>query len=201
MPTLSLDTPVPATSAGTGSSAYSQILTEPALEFVSGLARQFEKRRQALLGRRADRQRDFDAGAFPTFLASTADVRDAEWRGASVPRGLVDRRVGITGPVDRKMVINALNFGAPGYKADFEDSHSPTWQGTIDGQINLRDAVAGTIEFRTADKHYTLNQSVATLMVRPRGWHLLERHVTVDGEPISASLFDFGLFFFHNVKA
>src|SRR4051812_451881 len=181
MPTLSLDTPVPATSAGTGSSAYSQILTEPALEFVSGLARQFEKRRQALLGRRADRQRDFDAGAFPTFLASTADVRDAEWRVAPVPRDLVDRPGGITGPGDRKMVINALNSGAQAYMADFEDSHSPTWQDTIDGQVSLRDAVAGSIESRTGDRHSTLNQSVATLMVRPRGWHLRERHGTVDG--------------------
>jgi len=179
----------------------SPLLNAPALNFLAGLARQFEKRRRALLGRRADRQRDFDAGAFPTFLASTADVRDAEWRVASIPRDLVDRRVEITGPVDRKMVINALNSGAQVYMADFEDSHSPPWQGTIDGQINFRDAVAGTIEFRTADKHYTLNPSVATLMVRPRGWHLVERHVTVDGEPISASLFDFGLFFFHNVKA
>jgi malate synthase len=179
-----------------------EILTTPALNFVAGLARQFEKRRRALLGRRADRQRDFDAGAFPTFLASTAEVREAEWQVAPIPRDLVDRRVEITGPVDRKMVINALNSGAQVYMADFEDSHSPTWRATIEGQINLRDAVAGTISYTSPDgKPYALGPSPATLMVRPRGWHLIERHVSVDGEPISASLFDFGLFFFHNAKA
>src|SRR5256885_5373890 len=151
MPTL-LDSSVPASStlAGNGASpgvsirapvssaaAHQEILSAPALTFVAGLARQFEKRRRALLGRRADRQRDFDAGAFPTFLASTADVRDAEWRVAPVPRDLMDRRVEITGPVDRKMVINALNSGAQGYMADFEGSHSPPWQGTIERQIQF----------------------------------------------------------------
>src|SRR5882672_8265569 len=183
------------------SAAFAETLSPAALDFLASLARRFERRRRELLGRRADRQRDFDAGAFPTFLKSTADVRDADWRVGPIPRDLVDRRVEITGPVDRKMVINALNSGAQVYMADFEDSHSPTWRGTIEGQINLRDAVAGTIEFKTAEKHYTLNPTVATLMVRPRGWHLVERHVTVDGEPVSASLFDFGLFFFHNAKA
>ena len=212
MPTLSIDTPAPAQAAGNGSSpgvelrgevspAYSQILTAPALEFVANLARQFEKRRRVLLGRRADRQRDFDAGAFPTFLSSTAEVRAGDWRVAPVPHDLLDRRVEITGPVDRKMMINALNSGAQVYMADFEDSHAPTWPATIEGQRNLRDAVAGDIEFTAADKHYRLNPAVATLMVRPRGWHLVERHMTVDGEPVSASLFDFGVFFFHNVKA
>jgi malate synthase len=190
---VSIGAPVPA--------AFAQILTAPALEFVAGLARQFERRRRDLLARRVDRQRDFDAGAFPTFLKSTADVRDGDWRVAPIPSDLMDRRVEITGPVDRKMVINALNSGAQVYMADFEDSHSPTWRGTIDGQINLRDAVAGSIEFKTGEKHYALNPTTATLMVRPRGWHLLERHMTVDGEPVSASLFDFGLFFFHNAKA
>jgi malate synthase len=183
------------------SPAHAQILTPQALAFVAGLARQFERRRRTLLGRRADRQRDFDAGAFPTFLASTAEVRDGDWRAAPIPRDLLDRRVEITGPVDRKMVINALNSGAQVYMADFEDSHAPTWRGTIDGQINLRDAVAGTIEFKTAEKQYALNPTTATLMVRPRGWHLVERHVLVDGEPVSASLFDFGLFLFHNARA
>src|SRR6059036_857846 len=207
MPNLATDTPspVPAIQVGTGSSPgvepYSQILTAPALDFVAALARQFETRRRTLLAHRADRQRDFDAGAFPTFLASTADVREGDCRVAAIPRDLLDRRVEITGPVDRKMVINALNSGAQVYMADFEDSHAPTWHGTIEGQINLRDAVAGTIAFKTAEKHYTLNPTVATLMVRPRGWHLVERHVTVDGEPVSASLFDFGLFFFHNARA
>ena len=180
---------------------FDEILTPEALGFVARLARAFEGRRQELLRRRADRQRDFDAGAFPTFLEGTAHVRDADWRVAPIPHDLRDRRVEITGPVDRKMVINALNSGAQVYMADFEDSHSPTWHGTIEGQINLRDAVAGTIEFKTAEKHYTLNPTVATLMVRPRGWHLVERHVLVDGEPVSGSLFDFGLFFFHNARA
>ena len=181
--------------------AYAQILTDAALDFVAGLARQFESRRRELLARRAERQRDFDAGELPTFLEATADVRAGDWRVAPIPGDLLDRRVEITGPVDRKMVINALNSGAQVYMADFEDSHSPTWQGTIEGQINLRDAVAGTIELRTADKHYQLNPSTATLMVRPRGWHLVERHMLVDGEPVSGSLFDFGLFFFHNARA
>jgi malate synthase len=180
---------------------YAQILTPEALEFVAGLARKFERRRRELLGRRADRQRDFDAGAFPTFLSSTADVREGDWQVAPIPPDLLDRRVEITGPVDRKMVINALNSGAQVYMADFEDSNSPTWRNNIEGQINLRDAVARTIEFRTADRHYALNPTTATLIVRPRGWHLVERHVLVDGDPISASLFDFGLFFFHNAKA
>ncbi|MGH7520563.1 MAG: malate synthase A [Gemmatimonadales bacterium] len=182
--------------------AYAQILTDPALEFVAGLARQFERRRRALLGRRADRQRDFDAGAFPTFLTSTAEVREGDWRAAPIPRDLLDRRVEITGPVDRKMVINALNSGAQVYMADFEDSHAPTWRGTIEGQINLRDAVAGTIEYTSPEgKHYALGPNPATLIVRPRGWHLVERHVEVDGEPVAASLFDFGLFLFHNAGA
>src|SRR5436309_7459576 len=180
---------------------FDEILTSEAREFVARLARRFEPRRRELLRGRVDRQRDFDAGAFPTFLESTAQVRDADWRVAPIPHDLLDRRVEITGPVDRKMVINALNSGAQVYMADFEDSHSPTWRGTIEGQINLRDAVAGTIEFKTAEKHYTLNPTVATLIVRPRGWHLVERHVLVDGEPVSGSLFDFGLFFFHNAKA
>jgi malate synthase len=183
------------------SHSYAQILTDAALTFVADLARRFEPRRRELLARRAERQRDFDAGDLPSFLESTADLRAADWRVAPIPGDLLDRRVEITGPVDRKMVINALNSGAQVYMADFEDSHSPTWQGTIEGQINLRDAVAGTIEFRSAEKQYRLNPTTATLMVRPRGWHLVERHVLVDGEPVSASLFDFGLFLFHNARA
>ena len=181
--------------------AFAEILSEPALQFVADLARRFEPRRRELLNRRAARQREFDAGALPTFLPSTADVRGADWRVAPIPRDLMDRRVEITGPVDRKMVINALNSGAHVYMADFEDSNSPTWRNTIEGQINLRDAVAGTIAFAAAEKQYALNPRTATLMVRPRGWHLIERHVTVDDVAISASLFDFGLFFFHNAQA
>ena len=214
MPTVSVEPPAAAAKPGSGTSpvpgidigapvpaAYAEILTAAALEFVARLARQFEPRRRELLSARAKRQREFDAGAFPTFLQKTADVRAGDWRVAPIPRDLVDRRVEITGPVDRKMVINALNSGAQVYMADFEDSHSPTWRGTIEGQINLRDAIAGTIAFRTAEKQYTLNPATAVLMVRPRGWHLIERHVVVDGQPVSASLFDFGLFFFHNARA
>ncbi|HWC73465.1 MAG TPA: malate synthase A [Gemmatimonadales bacterium] len=218
MPAISID---PSTGVGTATSptsptsapagarihapvppAFAEILTPHALQFVAGLAQRFERRRRELLARRADRQRDFDAGAFPRFLKSTADVREAEWRVAPIPHDLMDRRVEITGPVDRKMVINALNSGAQVYMADFEDSHSPTWHGTIEGQINLKDAVGREIEYTSPQgKRYALNASTATLMVRPRGWHLVERHVTVDGEPVSASLFDFGLFFFHNARA
>lgn len=129
-------------------------------------------------------------------------MREGDWRVAPVPADLQDRRVEITGPVDRKMVINALNSGARTYMADFEDSNSPTWANLIEGQINLRDAVRRTIEFVNPDgKTYRLNDTIATLIVRPRGWHLVEKHVSVDGQPISGSLFDFGLFFFHNAKA
>ena len=182
--------------------AFAEILTPGAVRFIADLARRFEPRRRELLARRAVRQREFDAGAFPDFLASTADVRAADWRVAPIPSDLLDRRVEITGPVDRKMVINALNSGAQVYMADFEDSHSPTWRATLEGQINLRDAVRGTIEFKSPEgKQYALQPRTATLMVRPRGWHLIERHVTVDGQPISGSLFDFGLFFFHNARA
>jgi malate synthase len=184
------------------SPTHAQILSDAALDFVAGLARRFEARRRELLARRAERQRDFDAGGIPGFLESTAHVRGADWRVAPIPHDLVDRRVEITGPVDRKMVINALNSGAQVYMADFEDSHSPTWSGTIEGQINLRDAVAGTISYTSPEgKPYALSPSPATLVVRPRGWHLVERHVLVDGDPVSASLFDFGLFFFHNARA
>jgi malate synthase len=182
--------------------AFGEILTPAALQFIAELARHFERRRRELLARRADRQRDFDAGDFPSFLRGTADVREAEWRVAPIPQDLMDRRVEITGPVDRKMMINALNSGAQVYMADFEDSHAPTWHGTIEGQVNLRDAVSRRITYTSPEgKYYALNPNTATLMVRPRGWHLVERHVTVDGEPISASLFDFGLFFFQNARA
>jgi len=181
---------------------YAQILTPAALEFVAALARKFERRRRELLARRAERQREFDAGALPEFLPGTADVRGADWRVAPIPRDLLDRRVEITGPVDRKMVINALNSGAQVYMADFEDSNSPTWRNNIEGQINLRDAVAGTISYTSPEgKPYSVGPNPATLIVRPRGWHLIERHVLVDNDPISASLFDFGLYFFHNARA
>ncbi len=177
----------------------SQVLTAEACAFLAGLARQFEPRRRELLAQRDERQRALDAGALPDFLAETRALRDAEWTVAPIPPKLEDRRVEITGPVDRKMVINALNSGANVFMADLEDANSPTWANNIEGQINLRDAVRRTISFTSPEgKHYSLAEKTAVLMVRPRGWHLIEKHFHVDGQPISASLFDFGLYFFHN---
>ena len=181
------------------STDFSRVLTDEALQFVGTLAREFEDRRQALLERRRAVQADIDNGKRPDFLLETRSVRESEWKIAPIPGDLQDRRVEITGPVDRKMVINALNSGAKTYMADFEDSHCPTWSGTIEGQINLMDAVDGTISFTNPDgKHYALNERTAVLIVRPRGWHLVEKHMLVDGQPVSGSLFDFALFFFHN---
>jgi len=178
---------------------FSQILSPEALSFVGALAREFESRRKELLERRKTVQAEIDNGKMPDFLPETREIRESEWKIAPVPADLKDRRVEITGPVDRKMIINALNSGASTYMADFEDSHSPTWSGTLQGQINLRDAVNGTIDFESAaGKQYRLGDKIATLLVRPRGWHLVEKHLSVDGQPISASIFDFGLFFFHN---
>ncbi len=178
---------------------FAEILTEPALDFVAALHREFNPRRLALLQRRAERQQAIDAGQFPDFLPETAHIRESEWQVAPAPPDLQDRRVEITGPVDRKMMINALNSGARVFMADFEDALSPTWANVVQGQINLRDAVRRTISFESPDgRVYRLAERTATLVVRPRGWHLVERHVLVDGEPISASLFDFGLYFFHN---
>jgi malate synthase len=180
---------------------FDTILTPEALAFVARLARAFETRRRERLQARAARQAELDAGAAPDFLPETRNVRDAAWTAAAIRPDLSDRRVEITGPVDRKMIINALNSGARVFMADFEDSHAPTWRATIEGQINLRDAVRGTISYVSPEgKAYQLNPPPrrATLMVRPRGWHLVEKHVLVDGDAVSASLFDFGLFFFHN---
>ncbi|MFQ5655840.1 MAG: malate synthase A, partial [Planctomycetota bacterium] len=155
-----------------------------------------------LLRRRIERQARIDAGALPDFLEETAAIRAADWRIAQVPGDLLDRRVEITGPVDRKMIINALNSGARVYMADFEDSSAPTWKNMVEGQMNLRDAVRGTIEFTSpAGKRYRLDRETATLMVRPRGLHLPERHLLVDGEPVPGALFDFGLYFYHNAAA
>jgi malate synthase len=178
-----------------------QILTPEASSFLTKLSREFEARRQELLARRAARQQQIDAGQLPDFLPETARIREAEWTVAHIPHDLLDRRVEITGPVDRKMIINALNSGASVFMADFEDSNSPTWQNNLEGQFNLRDAVEGTISYVSPEgKRYDLNSKVATLLVRPRGWHLVERHFLVDEKPISASLFDFGLYFFHNAQ-
>ena len=186
---------------GTVTAGQNEILSRRALEFVAQLQREFNPRRRERLQQRRARQEALDRGERPAFPAETAEVRASEWRVLPVPEDLRDRRVEITGPVDRKMVINALNSGANGYMADFEDSHSPTWQGTLEGQINVRDAVRGTIEYVTPEgKEYRLNREVATLLVRPRGWHLHEKHVLIDGQPVSASLFDFGLYFFHNAR-
>jgi malate synthase len=178
---------------------FAEILTPDALAFVAKLARAFEARRREHLDARVARQKDLDAGVTPDFLPETKPVRDGSWTAAPVVHDLRDRRVEITGPVDRKMIINALNSGARVFMADFEDSHAPTWRGTIEGQFNLRDAVRGTISYVSPEgKSYQLSPKRATLMVRPRGWHLIEKHVLIDGAPVSASLFDFGLFFFHN---
>jgi len=181
---------------------FGDILTPAALRFLTVLARSFELRRQELLAQRTERQRRLSGGELPDFLPETHGVRQGDWTVAPTPPDLLDRRVEITGPVDRKMVINALNSGARVYMADFEDSNAPTWRNNLEGQLNLRDAVRGSIAFTSPEgKHYTLAPRIATLMVRPRGWHLDEKHVTVDGSPISAALFDFGLFFFHNAAA
>ncbi len=181
---------------------YGAILTPTALEFIAGLERAFRPTRARLLARRAERQTELDRGVKPDFLSETRSVRESEWTIAPVPAELADRRVEITGPVERKMIINALNCGANVFMADFEDSLTPTWDNVIQGQINLRDAVRRTISFDSPEgKHYALNKTTPLLFVRPRGWHLVEKHVLVDGEPVSASLFDFGLYFFHNAKA
>ena len=174
------------------------VCSDDALSFVTELHRRFEPRRQQLLKERAVRQAAIDAGERPAFLPETSDVRTGDWQVADVPADLQDRRTEITGPTDRKMVINALNSGAKVFMADFEDSNAPTWANMVEGQANLSEAIDGTIELTTGDKHYALGDELATLMVRPRGWHLNERHVRVDGEPVSGSLFDFGMYFFHN---
>jgi malate synthase len=181
---------------------YEQILTPEALDFVVGLERKFGPERRRLLERRAARQALLDAGAKPDFLAETKGVREGDWTVAPLPQELQDRRVEITGPPERKMVINALNSSASCFMADFEDSCTPTWRNLIEGQINLRDAVAGTIGHSdtATGRQYKLNSKTAVLMVRPRGWHLPEKHVTVDGQPMSGALFDFGLYFFHNAR-
>ena len=181
---------------------WAPVLTPEALAFLASLARVFEGRRRQLMARRLACQSELFNGRLPDFLPETRDVRAGNWRVAPIPADLQDRRVEITGPVDRKMVINAMNSGAKIYMADFEDSHTPTWRNNLEGQLNLRDAVRRTIEFTSPEgKRYALNPTVATLVVRPRGWHLVEKHLTVDGAPIAGALFDFGLFFFHNAGA
>jgi malate synthase len=174
------------------------VLTEDAVDFLTRLQREFGARRTQLLTARHERAERLRQGELPDFLPDTKSVREGDWRVEPVPVEIQDRRVEITGPVDRKMVINALNSGAKMFMADFEDSNSPTWQNCIEGQVNLTDALERTITLDTGEKQYSLNDEIATLLVRPRGWHLEERHFEVDGAPISASLFDFGLYFFRN---
>jgi malate synthase len=177
------------------------VLTEDALAFAAGLNREFNPVREGVLRRRAERQERLAAGEMPDFLAATEDIRAAEWNVAPVPADLRDRRVEITGPTDRKMMINALNSGAQVFMADFEDANSLHWENMVGGQANLIDAVERTIEYANPEgKEYRLAEEIATLLVRPRGWHLVEKHLLVDGRPASASLFDFGLYFFHNAR-
>jgi malate synthase len=181
---------------------YEKVLTAEAIDFAVELQREFAAERRRRLADRAELQRRLDAGWKPDFLPETEAIREAEWRVASIPRDLHDRRVEITGPTDRKMIINALNSGANVFMADFEDANTPTWQNLIEGQINLIDAVRRAITFDDPEtgRHYSLNDQTAVLFVRPRGWHLPEKHVLVDGEPMSGALFDFALFIFHNAK-
>ncbi|HEV3503997.1 MAG TPA: malate synthase A, partial [Actinomycetes bacterium] len=179
---------------------YGAVLSDEALGLVAELQRELGPTRAALLARRGERQADFDAGVLPDFLPETASVREGDWRVAPVD-AIADRRVEITGPTDRKMLINALNSGARVFMADFEDANAPTWENMFGGQQNLVDAIEGTISFESPDgRQYRLNEETATLMPRPRGWHLPEKHITVDGQPVSGSLTDFGLFMFHGAR-
>lgn len=178
-----------------------RVLTPEALDFVAALHDEFEPRRRALLDAREERRARIASGELPSFPDETAEIRAGDWRVPPAPPDLADRRAEITGPVERKMMINALNSGAKVFMADFEDSLTPSWENVVEGQVNVSDAVARTISLTTPDKEYRLNDEVATLVVRPRGWHLPEPHLLIGGEPVSASLFDFGLFCFHNARA
>ncbi len=186
---------------GSNEGRSTEVLTPEALAFVGRLQAEFGARRLELLRLRDERQLRLDAGEAPQFLPGTREVRESDWKVAKAPRDLQDRRVEITGPTDRKMLINALNSGARVFMADFEDANSPTWANLVEGQVNLIDAIERRIGFTSPEgKDYRLNDDVATLLVRPRGWHLEERHVALDGKPISGSLFDFGMYFFHNAE-
>src|SRR6266850_5925163 len=177
------------------------VVSPAALRFLGALARRFEPERQRLLARRRERQAELDGGRLPDFLPETKQIRDRAWTVAPIRPDLTDRRVEITGPPERKMIINALNSGANVFMADFEDSNAPTWSNCLEGQRNLKDANERTIKFSSPEgKEYRLAEKPAVLFVRPRGWHMTEKHLLLAGAPISASLFDFGLYFFHNVK-
>jgi malate synthase len=195
----SLDLPKGCAVTGTLRPGYETILTREALEFIAELARKFAPRVEELLARREARQREIDAGKLPDFLPETRAIREREWHVTAIPADLQDRRVEITGPTDRKMIINALNSGAKVFMADCEDSMTPTWDNVVEGQVNLRDAVARRIDFQNPDgKQYSLNPTIATLIVRPRGWHLYEKHLLVDGRQVPGAFVDFGLYIFHN---
>ena len=180
--------------------SQSRILSPEAIAFVATLCREFEPRRRELLAARAARQKQFDAGVMPDFLPATKSIRDSDWKICDQPRDLLDRRVEITGPTDRKMVINALNCGASTFMADFEDANCPMWENMIEGQANIADAARRVISFEQGGKQYRLNEKTAVAIPRPRGWHLDEKHVLVDGKRISGGIFDFALFMFHNAK-
>src|SRR5437016_5433449 len=187
---------------GASRAGYDTVLTAEAIAFLAELERKFGPERRRLLARRADVQRRLDAGWKPDFPPETTAIRDGDWRVAPIPRDIMDRRIEITGPTDRKMVINALNCGANVYMADFEDATTPSWDNLIEGQANLQDAVRRNIAFDDPEtgRHYALNDKTAVLFVRPRGWHHPEKHGVVNGQPMSGALFDFGLFFFHNAE-
>jgi malate synthase len=199
---VALDLPEGVSVEGVIRPGFEKVLTREALAFVADLQRRFNARREELLQARVERQKRLDEGEKPDFLADTASIREGDWTVAPLPQDILDRRVEITGPVDRKMIINALNCGANVFMADFEDASTPTWTNMVEGQFNLADAVRRTIDFQdpVSGKAYRLNEKTAVLFVRPRGWHLPEAHVLVDGAPMSGSLFDFGLYFFHNAK-
>jgi malate synthase len=186
---------------GNCSPEFDEILSNEAMDFVASLAREFSPRVEELLAQRLERQKAIDAGQMPDFLPETAEIREADWQVTEVPADLRDRRVEITGPTDRKMIINALNCGAKVFMADCEDSMTPTWHNVVQGQINLRDAVNGSIELDSNGKHYELNAETATLIVRPRGWHLPEKQIIIDGKAVPGAFVDYGLYLFHNARA
>jgi malate synthase len=184
------------------SAEFAKLCTPEAASFIAGLSRQFGARRMALLAKRVERQKRLDGGELPDFLPQTKSIRESDWKVAPIPAPLLDRRVEITGPAERKMIINALNCGAKIFMADFEDSLSPTWEAVMQGQVNLNDYAKGTISYTSPEgKHYALNKDIATLIVRPRGWHLDEKHALVDGKPVAGALLDFGLYFHANAQA
>ncbi len=199
---MALDLPEGVSIDGVVNSDFEKVLTREAIAFVADLQRRFNPRREELLAARVDRQKRLDAGEKPDFLADTVNIRESDWTVAPLPQDILDRRVEITGPVDRKMIINALNCGANVFMADFEDASTPSWTNMVDGQFNLASAVHREIDYTDPQtgREYRLNDKTAVLFVRPRGWHLPEKHMTVDGVPMSGSLFDFGLYFFHNAK-